>query len=50
MAYAIVVGILKQEEIPAELLEALENWIALYQSWKEEDRLQEPEQRLEQEK
>jgi hypothetical protein len=45
-----VTGILKREEIPAELLEALENWLALYQSWKEEDRLAEPEQRLEREK
>jgi hypothetical protein len=40
---------LKQAAIPAELLEALENWIALYQSWKEEGRLNDPEQRLEQE-
>jgi hypothetical protein len=43
VAYAIVVGILKQEEIPAELLEALEGLIALYQSWKEQDRLKKPE-------
>ena len=50
VAYAIVAGILKQEEIPAELLEALENWLALYQGWKEEGRLAEPEQRLEREK
>lgn len=50
VAYAIVVGILKQEEIPPELLEALENWLALYQSWKEKNRLAEPEQRLEPEK
>lgn len=47
VAYAIVTGILKREELPAELLEALEGWLALYQGWKEQGRLAEPEQRLE---
>ncbi len=35
VAYAIVIGLLDQEEIPAELLEALERPLAFYQSLKE---------------
>ena len=42
VAYAIVVGILKQEEIPAELLEAIEKPLSFYQSLNERNQLKEP--------
>jgi len=42
VAYAVVVGILDQEEIPAELLEAIERPLSFFQSMKEHDELREP--------
>jgi hypothetical protein len=42
VAYAIVTGILKRNEIPAELLEAISSLLAYYQSLKEEGDLKEP--------
>ena len=42
VAYAIVTGILKREEIPADLLEAISNLLAFYQSLKEEGDLRQP--------
>ena len=42
VAYAIVTGILKRDEIPAELLEAISSLLAFYQSLKEEGELKEP--------
>jgi hypothetical protein len=43
VAYAIVVGILRREEIPAELLEALVRPLSFYESLKERNELKEPE-------
>ena len=40
VAYAIVVGILDQEEVPVELLEAIERPISFYRSLQERDELQ----------
>jgi hypothetical protein len=42
VAYAIVTGILKRDEIPTELLEAISSSLAFYQSLKEEGELREP--------
>jgi hypothetical protein len=42
VAYAIVSGILKRDEISAELLEAISNLLAFYQSLKDEGELKEP--------
>jgi hypothetical protein len=42
VAYAIVTGILKRDEIPSELLEVISNLLAFYQSLKEEGELREP--------
>ena len=42
VAYAIVTNILKRDEIPAELLEAISSLLAFYQSLKEEGKLKEP--------
>jgi hypothetical protein len=44
VAYAIVMGILKRDEIPAELLEAISSVLAFYQSLKEEGELKEPDE------
>jgi hypothetical protein len=43
VAYAIVVGILKQEEIPTELLEAIARPLSSYRSLKERNELKEPD-------
>jgi hypothetical protein len=43
VAYAIVAGILKQEEVPAELLEALATPLNFYQSLRERNELRMPE-------
>jgi hypothetical protein len=43
VAYAIVTGILPEEEMPAELLEALERQLGFYHSWKERNELREPD-------
>ncbi len=43
VAHAIAAGILNREEIPAELLEALQRQIGFYQSLKDENRLAMPE-------
>ncbi len=42
VAFAIVTNILKRDEIPAELLEAISSLLAFYQSLKEEGKLKEP--------
>lgn len=42
VAYAIVVGILKREEMPDELLEAIGGPLSFYQSLKERNELKEP--------
>ena len=42
VAYAIVTGILKRDEIPAELLQAISNLLVFYESLKEEGELKEP--------
>jgi len=42
VAYAIATGILKQDEIPTELLEAISSFLAFYQSLKEKGELKEP--------
>jgi hypothetical protein len=42
VAYAIETGILKRDEIPAELLEAISDYLALYQSQKEKGKLKQP--------
>ncbi len=39
VAYAIVAGVLAEDEVPAELLEAISGPIAFYRSWQEEGRL-----------
>ena len=44
VAYAIVVGILKREEVPADVLDALGRALAFYESLKERNELQEPEE------
>lgn len=43
VAYAIVVGILSEEEVPAELLEAIGRPLSFYRSLKEGDELRLPE-------
>ena len=43
VAYALVAGILKQEEVPAELLEAIARTLSFYQSLKERNELKEPD-------
>ncbi len=43
VAYAIVAGILPEEEVPAELLEAIERPLSFYRSLKERDELRLPE-------
>lgn len=42
VAYAIVTNILKRDEIPAELLEAISSLLTFYQSRKDEGELKEP--------
>lgn len=42
VAYAIVVGILERDQVPAELLEAIARPLDFYQSLKDEDELKEP--------
>lgn len=39
VAYAIVSGVLGEDEVPAELLEAISGPIGFYRSWQEEGRL-----------
>jgi hypothetical protein len=39
VAYAIVAGVLAEDEMPAELMEAISGPIAFYRSWQEKDRL-----------
>jgi hypothetical protein len=43
VAYAIVVGILSQDEVPPELVQALERPLAFYRDLKERDELRYPE-------
>ena len=43
VAYAIVAGILKQDEVPAELLEAISGPLSFCQSLKADGELREPE-------
>ena len=43
VAYAIVVGILERDEIPPELLTAIEGPLDLFQSMKDSGELKEPE-------
>lgn len=43
VAYAIVAGILPEEEVPAELLEAISRPLGFYQSLKERNELNIPE-------
>jgi hypothetical protein len=43
VAYAIVVGILAEEELPGELLEAIERPLAFYRSLRERNDLQLPD-------
>ncbi len=43
VAYAIVVGILMRDEIPPELLDAVERLINFYQSMKDRDELRLPD-------
>ena len=43
VAYAIVTGILKREEIPSELLAALHKYLDYYQSLKDQNELREPD-------
>jgi hypothetical protein len=42
VAYAVVAGILKREELPAELLEAIEQPLEFFQSMKDRNELREP--------
>jgi hypothetical protein len=42
VAYAIATDLLKRDEIPAELLDALSSLLAFYQSLKEKGELKEP--------
>jgi hypothetical protein len=44
VAYAIVGGVLDREEIPAELLEAIEGPLGFFQSLKENDELKMPDE------
>jgi hypothetical protein len=46
VAYAVVTGILSRDEVPAELLEALEQPMAFYEDLKARDDLLMPEERL----
>ena len=39
VAYAVVAGVLAEDEVSGELLEAISGPIAFYRSWQEEDRL-----------
>lgn len=39
LAYAIVIGILEQDKIPSEVLEAISNAIAFYRSLQAQDKL-----------
>ena len=39
LAYAIVIGILKEDEIPAEVLDMIRNSIAFYRSYQDKDQL-----------
>jgi hypothetical protein len=43
LAYVIVAGVLAREEVPAELLQALERPLSFYQSWKDRDDLRAPD-------
>ena len=43
MAYAVVVGILDEEEVPAELLEAISGAMEFFRSMQERDKLQDRE-------
>jgi hypothetical protein len=40
VAYAIVVGILDEKEVPVELLEAISGGVALFRSMQEQNELQ----------
>ncbi len=42
VAYAVVAGILKREELPAELLEAIERELSFFQEMKDRHELREP--------
>ena len=42
VAYAVVAGILQREELPTELLEAIERQAAFFQSLKDNNELREP--------
>ena len=44
VAYAIVVGILQREEVPAEVLDALSGPLNFYESLREQDELREPDE------
>ena len=44
-AYAIVTGILDEDEVPAELLEALARPLAFYEDLKQRDELRYPGER-----
>ncbi len=44
VAYAVVVGILQQDEMPVELLEAIAGPLSFYQSMKDRDELRKPEE------
>lgn len=44
VAYAIVVGLLKRDEVPAELLEAIEVPLSFYQSMEDRHELRKPEE------
>ena len=39
MAYAIVAGVLAEDDVPAELLEAISGPLTFYRSWQEEGSL-----------
>jgi hypothetical protein len=39
VAYAIVAGVLAEDEMPTDLAEAISGPIAFYRSWQDEDRL-----------
>lgn len=43
VAYAIVTGVLKRDQLPAELLQAIKRPPAFYQSLKDRDEMKEPE-------
>ena|SRR3989338_596622 len=43
LAYVIVAGVLRRDEVPEELLAALERPLSFYQSLKERDELRPPE-------